>query len=155
TALTARRLGLRAGIVTSFGPDYPADAIPDDIEVVNIPSERTTVFAFQAGAWRRRLTLVSRATDIEAEHLPADWARAPLVMLCPVINEGAPAFAGGFTDASVGVLPQGWMRGRGAGGAVTAEPWEDAPLVLPHAQLVVVSAEDIEPVQKQALEWFQ
>jgi len=38
---------------------------------------------------------------------------------------------------------------------VSAQPWEDADLVLPHVQAVVVSIEDIEPFQKEALEWFQ
>ena len=52
-------------------------------------------------------------------------------------------------------LPQGWMRQRGAGGVVSPQPWEDADLVLPHVQAVVVSHEDIEPFEKEALEWFQ
>ena len=54
-----------------------------------------------------------------------------------------------------GTTPQGWMRERGAGGAIAPRPWEDADLVLPHAQCLVVSDEDIEPFQKDALEWFQ
>src|SRR5262249_44294768 len=52
-------------------------------------------------------------------------------------------------------LPQGWMRQRGAGGAITPSPWEDADLVLPHVQVLVVSAEDIDHIAKTALEWFQ
>jgi sugar/nucleoside kinase (ribokinase family) len=47
------------------------------------------------------------------------------------------------------------MRQRGAGGAVSPQPWEDADLVLPHVQALVVSIEDIEPFEKEALEWFQ
>jgi sugar/nucleoside kinase (ribokinase family) len=38
---------------------------------------------------------------------------------------------------------------------IAPRPWEDADLVLPHVQAVVVSIEDIEPFQKEALEWFQ
>jgi sugar/nucleoside kinase (ribokinase family) len=76
-------------------------------------------------------------------------------MLCPVINEVDPALAGTFAEASLGILPQGWMRQRGAGGAITPQPWDDADLVLPYTQLLVVSIEDIEPFQKAALEWFQ
>ena len=153
--LTARRLGLRAALLTSFGPDFPTDALPDDLAIVNVPSERTTIFTLDSSARRRQLTLRTRATDIEADHLPDDWARVPLAMLCPVMNEVDPALAGGFADASLGVLPQGWMRRRGPGGVITRELWDDADLVLPHAQLVVVSFEDIEPFQKPALEWFQ
>ncbi len=154
-AMTARRLGLRVAILTSFGPDFPAGAIPSDVDVVNVPSDRTTVFVLEESPRGRRLRLLTRAADIEEGHLPADWRGAPLAMLCPVINEVDPALSGSFAEASLGVMPQGWMRQRGAGGAITPEPWDNADIVLPHTQLLVVSVEDIEPVQKTALEWFQ
>ena len=153
--LTAHRLGLRAGLVTSFGPDFPADALPSGVAVVNVPSERTTVFALAESGRGRQLTLVSRAADVEEYRLPNDWRRGPLALLCPVINEVDPALAGAFPDAAVGVVPQGWMRQRAAGGVISPARWDDADLVLPHALLVVVSAEDIEPFQEAALEWFQ
>lgn len=154
-ALTAHRLGLRAGLVTSFGPDFPRDALPPAIAVVNVPSERTTVYALAESGRGRRLTLVTRAADIEEGDVPDDWRRTPLALLCPIINEVDPALAAGFPDAAVGVVPQGWMRERGAGGVISPVGWSDADLVLPHAQLVVVSFEDIEAFQETALEWFQ
>jgi sugar/nucleoside kinase (ribokinase family) len=154
-AMTAWRLGLRVGLVTSCGPDFPADALPADVEVANVPSDRTTIFKLEGSPRGRRLSLLSRAADIEASHLPDGWRDAPLALLCPVINEVDPALAASFAEASLGVLPQGWMRRRAAGGAITPEPWEDGEIVLPHAQLLVVSLEDIEPFEKPALEWFQ
>ena len=154
-AMTAWRLGLRVALLTSCGSDFPADALPPDIEVVNVPSDRTTVFTLEASPGGRRLMVLSRAVDLEEGHLPGDWRGVPLAMLCPVINEVDPALAGSFAEAALGVASQGWMRGRGAGGAITPEPWEDADIVLPHAQLLVVSSEDIEDSQKTALEWFQ
>ncbi len=153
--LTAERLGLHAALLTSFGPDFPVESLPPDIAVVNIPSDRTTIFKLEESARGRQLTLLSRAADIEADHLPDDWRLASLGMLCPVINEVDPALSGRFTDAALGMVPQGWMRRRGAGGSITPGPWEDADIVLPHAQLFVVSREDIEPFEKAALEWFQ
>jgi sugar/nucleoside kinase (ribokinase family) len=153
--LTAHRLGLRAGLVTSFGPDFPADALPAGVAIVNVPSERTTVFTLGESGRGRQLTLVSRAADVEEHRLPDPWRRAPLALLCPVISEVDPALAGGFADAAVGVVPQGWMRQRSAGGVIGPAEWDDVDLVLPHAQLVVVSLEDIEPFQEAALEWFQ
>jgi len=155
-ALTAHRLGLRTGLLTSLGPDVPPGALPADVHVANVASDRSTVFALEAGdRGSRQLRLLSRAADIEAEHLPDGWDDAALVMLCPVINEVDPALAVGIPDASVGVLAQGFLRERGAGGVIGSSPWEDAGLVLPHAQLVVVSGEDIEGMEKTALEWFQ
>ena len=154
-ALTARRLGLRVALLTSFGPDLPAGAIPADIAVVNVPSAHTTVYRLDERPRGRGLVLRARAADIEAGHLPGDWRQAPLAMLCPVAGEVDPGLAGSFVEASLGVAPQGWMRARGAGGAITAQPWEDADLVLPHTQSLVVSIEDVEPFEKEALGWFQ
>jgi sugar/nucleoside kinase (ribokinase family) len=154
-ALTAHRLGLSVGLVTSFGPDFPFRELPNDIEVVNVPTERTTVFTVEESAGGRQLTLVSRAEDILEDHLPAAWRDIAFGMLCPVINEVDPALAAGFGEGAVGVAPQGWMRRRGNGGAIERQSWDDADLVLPHAQALVVSAEDIEPFEKTVLEWFQ
>ena len=154
-AVTARRLGLEVGLLTAHGPDFPLGALPAGVEVVNVAPERTTVYRVDTTGRERVLTLRARAGDIEEAQLPEAWAEAPLALLCPVANEVDPGLASAFAEASVGVLPQGWMRARGAGGVVEPQPWEDADLVLPHAQLVVVSAEDIAPFEKDALEWFQ
>jgi 1D-myo-inositol 3-kinase len=154
-AMTAWRLGLRVALLTSYGPDVSADTLPPDVEIANVPSDRTTVFELDESAGGRRLRLLSRAADLEEDHLPPEWRGAPLAMLCPVINEVDPALCARFTEASLGVLPQGWLRRRGAGGAITVASWDDADVVLPRTQLLVVSAEDIEPISKAALDWFQ
>ena len=66
-----------------------------------------------------------------------------------------PAFAAAFPETSLVALPQGWMRQRGKGGILTPQPWEDADVVLPRVQALVVSHEDVEPFEKDAFEWFQ
>jgi len=43
-AVTADRLGLSAGILTSHADDFPLDLIPPRIEVVSVPAPATTVF---------------------------------------------------------------------------------------------------------------
>jgi sugar/nucleoside kinase (ribokinase family) len=153
--LTAWRLGLRVGVLTSHGDDVPADALPSNIAVVKAPTDRSTVYRVETSARGRQLVLRSRAADLDERYLPEEWRRAPIAMLCPVANEVDPALAVSFLDASLGVAPQGWLRGRGRNGTITPQPWTDADLVLPHAQSVVVSVEDIEPFEKEALGWFQ
>ncbi len=159
-AITAHRLGLRVGLLTSHGPDFPPEALPSDISVVNVPAPRTTTFRIgpgrTAGGRRgRELAVLARATDLEAAALPEEWREASLGALCPVTGEVDPALAAAFPETSLVAMPQGWMRQRGAGGVMTPQPWDDADLVLPHVQAVVVSLEDIEPFEKEALEWFQ
>ena len=159
-AVTAHRQGLRVGFLTSFGPDFPREALPPELSVVNVASPRTTVFRIGPGRVAdgrrvRELAVLERAADLEAAALPDEWQDVGLAALCPVTGEVDPALAAALAEASMVALPQGWMRQRGAGGAVSPQPWEDADLVLPHVQALVVSVEDIEPFQKEALEWFQ
>lgn len=159
-AVTAHRQGLRVGLLTSFGPDFPREALPPELSVVNVASPRTTVFRIGPGRIAegrrvRELAVLGRAADLEAAALPDEWQDVGLAALCPVTGEVDPALAAALPEASMVALPQGWMRQRGAGGVVSPQPWEDADLVLPHVQALVVSVEDIEPFQKEALEWFQ
>ncbi len=154
-AITAHRLGLRVGVLTSFGADFPADALPPGVEIVNVPSGRTTIYELKPRPGGRQLTLLARAADLEASRLPAEWREAPLTLLCPIVNEVDPAFAAAFPQSSVGADAQGWLRRRGPGGAISPQAWEDAGLVLPHLQLLVVSEQDVEGFEKSALEWFQ
>jgi sugar/nucleoside kinase (ribokinase family) len=154
-AVTAHRLGLRVGLLTAFGSEFPAEALPPDADVVNVGAERTTVYRVEESGRGRTLTLLARASEIEEGHLPLDWRGAPMALLCPVAGEVDPALAGALAESSLGVAPQGWMRARGAGGAITPQRWEDADLVVPHAQALVVSVDDIEAFEKEAIEWFQ
>jgi sugar/nucleoside kinase (ribokinase family) len=154
SALTARRLGLRVGVLTSVSPDFQLDVFPDGIEVMVVPSPQTTRYRLAESRGARTLTLLSRAADLGAEHLPAAWREAPLVVLGPVANEVDPALAGEFDDASIAVLPQGWMRKRGGGGLMGTQPWEDAEAVLPRAQLLVLSNEDLGGSEDMAVTWL-
>ena len=154
-AAAAHQLGLRVGLLTSHGPDFPEGALPDGLSVVKVDARHTTTFEHARSASGRTLRLTARAADLEVEDLPAPWREVPLALLCPVAGEVDPLLAACFPDGSLGVLPQGWMRERGAGGAITPRLWEEAALVLPHAQVLVVSEEDVAPFQEQALEWFQ
>ena len=122
-AVAAHRLGCRVGVLTSFGPDFPRDALPAGLEVIGVPSDRTTIFEVQARPTGRRLILHSRASDLEAGRLPPEWQQAPLTLLCPIASEVDPAVAAAFPEGSVGVAPQGWMRRREPGGAITPRPW--------------------------------
>jgi len=153
-ALTAHRLGLEVGLLTAVAADYPLDIFPKGIEVHVVPSPQTTRYRVGEAQGMRALTLLSRAVDLEAERLPAVWGKAPLALLGPVANEVDPALAGAFDDASVAVLPQGWMRKREAGGLMSPQPWEDADAVLPRAQLLVLSEEDVGGSEETAVRWL-
>ena len=153
-ALAARRLGLEVGVLTSIAPDFPSDVFPTGITVATVSSPRTTRYRVGGAGGLRTLTLLSRAEDIEIQHLPEGWKSAPLAVLCPVVGEVDPALVSAFDDASLAVLPQGWMRARGKGGVMGPQPWEDADDVLPLTQLLVLSEEDVPGSEETAVKWF-
>jgi len=153
-ALAARRLGLEVGLLTSGAPDFPSDVIPAGITVAIVSSPRTTRYRVGEAGGSRTLTLLSRAEDIEIQHLPEGWKSAPLAVLCPVVGEVDPALVSVFDDASLAVLPQGWMRTRGKDGLMGPQPWEDADDVLPLTQLLVLSEEDVPGSEETAVKWF-
>jgi len=155
-ALTAHRLGLRVGLLSSFGDDFPADALPaDGIALARVPASQTTMFRLAETGQGRTLTLTARADDLEIDDLPPGWDGAPLAMLCPVINEVDPGLAESLGAASLGVLPQGWMRRREKGGLIVPQLWEDAAAVLAWAQIMVASEEDVAGFREDAVEWLQ
>lgn len=154
-ALAAHRLGLHVGLLTSFGPDFPVDALPSEIALAKVDSQRTTTFTIGGTGAARTLILNARADDLEADDLPPDWGAAPLALLCPVINEVDPALAEALGAASLGALPQGWMRRREKGGLIVTQEWEDAEGVLAWAQLMVASEEDVAGFREEAVEWLQ
>jgi 1D-myo-inositol 3-kinase len=123
--------------------------------VVNVASRQTTTFEVGQGPSGRTLRLLARAADLEEAAMPAAWRGVSLAVLCPVANEVDPALAAAFSEASVAVLPQGWMRKRGPDGAIEAEEWSDAGLVLPYAQWLVMSEEDIAPFEDAAADWVE
>ena len=154
-AVTARRLGLSVGLLTSLSRDYPLDIFPEGIHITTVASPQTTRYRLGESKGARTLTLLSRAADLETEHLPAAWRGSPLAVLCPVAGEVDPALAGAFEDAAVAMLPQGWMRKRGRGGLMDPQPWEDADDLLPQTQLLVLSEEDLPRGDEAALAWLQ
>jgi sugar/nucleoside kinase (ribokinase family) len=154
-ALAAQRLGLEVGVLTSIAPDFPRDVFPPGVHIANVSTERTTRYRVGGSGGSRTLTLLARAEDIEVQHIPQDWKSASLAVLCPIAAEVDPALVGVFDDASLAVLPQGWMRARGKGGVVIPQPWEDADDVLPLTQLLVLSEEDVPGSEETAVKWFQ
>ena len=154
-AVTARRLGLSVGLLTSLSRDYPLDIFPEGIHITTVASPQTTRYRLGESRGARTLTLLSRAADLGMEDLPAAWRAVPLAVLCPVAGEVDPALAGAFEDAAVAMLPQGWMRKRGRGGLIGPQPWEDADDLLPQTQLLVLSEEDLPRGDEAALAWLQ
>lgn len=142
SALTARALGMRVGIVTSSGKDMPLQAL-DGIPVVNIPSEHSTTFENVKTASGRKQTLHHQASLITLEHIPQTWRNTPIIHLAPIARELDSSLPEKLSGSLLGITPQGWMRTWGEDGQVEACAWRNNEQALRHAGAVVMSVEDI------------
>src|SRR5919108_480129 len=108
-AVTAHRLGLSAGILTSHGDDFPLDLLPPQIEVVTVPSVDTTRFEHRHEPGGRVMSVSAVARPLGPSDVPADWTEAAIVLLAPVLAEVDPLVATRFSEASIGAAAQGWL----------------------------------------------
>ncbi|MBI5944477.1 MAG: ribokinase [Chloroflexi bacterium] len=142
-ALTARALGLRVGIVTSFAEGAPIQAL-DGIPIVNVPAEHSTTFENIKIETGRRQTLHHQAAPILLDHIPQVWRNAPIIHLAPIAQELDSSLAEKLSGSLLGITPQGWMRAWDENGRVAACAWENSEQALGQAGAVVFSVEDVD-----------
>jgi sugar/nucleoside kinase (ribokinase family) len=155
TALTAHRLGLSVGILTSYADGFPLDLLPTAIEIVGVPSEHTTTFEHCLEGGVRKMRVTASAHPLGPRDVPEDWHDADIVMLAPVLDEVDPLVAVAFGAATIGAAAQGYLRRLDRGGLVVPQPWASADLILGRAQAVFLSLDDVGGDPGPATEWFQ
>lgn len=141
-SLTAQRLGLRAAVFTSTGPDIePSQALPG-VEVLALPSPCTTTFQNTYTPEGRVQHLLAVAAPIPLDGLPLEWRRASIVLLGPLDQEIDASAASAFPNALVGLSPQGWMRRWDRDGRVWPKEW-DGGVTLDNAQAMLLAEDDL------------
>ena len=154
-AVTAQRLGLSAGILTSHAADFPLEVIPPQIEVVTLEAGETTAFEHRTSGGRRALRVRGAARPLSAADLPEDWRDAPLVLLAPVLQEVDPALP---PASSTRRSP--WRRRAGCAPSAPRAPstsarWASPEPLLDRVQALFVSMHDVEGHESQVAEWVQ
>ncbi len=152
-ARTARALGLRVGVITSADDGLDLAAVFPEIEVYRIPAPQTTVFENRYTPAGRVQFLHSRAAPLISEAIPPLPGRVGVLHLGPVAAECDPALAEVIPADFLGLTPQGWMRRWDGEGRVFPGPWESAERLLPRADAVVLSEEDIGGDEALAAHW--
>jgi 1D-myo-inositol 3-kinase len=143
-ALTARRLGWRAAILTSCGPDVDTVRELDGIDVLVQPAPATTRFRNEyEDDGRRRQRLLARANDLATEGLPDRWREADALLLAPVAAELPPRAAAAFRVGLVGAAVQGFLRAFDADGRVRPRALPDPAGSLAGVHVAFLSREDI------------
>lgn len=142
SALTARALGLRVGIVTSWGSELALDAL-DQIPVANFPTERSTTFENIYTPQGRVQILHYVAPTLDFHHIPEAWRQTPIIHLGPVAQEVEPGLVRHIQSSLVGLTPQGWLRAWDEKGHVYPTEWPEAAFSLRQAGAAVISVEDV------------
>jgi hypothetical protein len=142
SALTARALGMRVGILTASGPETSLEAL-QGIPVISLPSPQSTTFENIYTDHHRIQYLRAQAARIDFEAVPEAWRRAPLIHLGPIANEMDTILPASFGPSLLALTPQGWMRQWDADQRVFMRDWRNAESALTQAGAVVISREDV------------
>ncbi len=142
-AVTAQRLGLRVGVVTSASPDLDLPSALAGAQVAVVPSSVSTTFHNAYVNGRRVQRIHDLAKPLRPSALPEAWRSSPIVLLGPLAGELGTEWLGLFHGSLIGVVPQGWMRQWDAQGHVFPKPWSDAGQVLSAIDVLILSEDDV------------
>jgi sugar/nucleoside kinase (ribokinase family) len=142
SALTARALGMKVGIVTAVGSATPLEALKD-IPVISQTSPQSTTYENIYTEHGRVQYLRAQAQRIDLNHVPRSWRGASVIHLGPIADELNSVPPDDFSPTLLGLTPQGWMRQWDADNRVSARRWEHAEPALARAHAVVLSREDV------------
>jgi sugar/nucleoside kinase (ribokinase family) len=141
-ALTARALGLRVGMVTSWGAELPLGPLRST-PVVSFPTDQSTTFENVETEYGRVQYIRHLAPSLDLYMIPEPWRGASIVHLAPVAQEVEPSLIRNFPSALIGITPQGWLRSWDSEGRVHISEWPEAPFVLERAGATVISLQDV------------
>ncbi len=146
STITARNLGCRARAITAVGSDFcKRNPTLDGIEVIYQESSNTTIFdnRYDADGQRHQLIL-AQGSKLMPHNIMGDSRNAEVAYLCPIADEVDSDCIHSLNCSLIGVTPQGWMRQRDSDSqAVRPKRWNSAPAILPYADVLILSDEDL------------
>lgn len=146
STITARNLGCRARAITAVGSDFdPQNPTLDGVEVIYQKSSNSTIFENRYGAdGGREQLILSLGSRLKPQVIGPDSRNAEIAYLCPIADEVDPDSIHSLNSALIGVTPQGWMRQLdGDSQVVRPKRWDSAPAILPYADVLILSEEDL------------
>ena len=143
SSLTACKLGLSTGIITSRGLDFSCDGLLKGISIAGSVSPQTTTFCNSYYQGKRKQIISDVANRIKKEQIPKGWDKAKIVHICPVADEVDQEIFTIFKDSLIGLTPQGLMRRWDEKGQVYSKKWMPILKVCSRVDVLIFSEEDI------------
>jgi pfkB family carbohydrate kinase len=144
-SLTAARLGLSSGAITSVGADFPFWSELVEVEVHYAPARTTTTFENTYDAGERRQRILGGAlplTEAMVTSVRDRLADDAVVLYCPVAHEIRCPLVPVAPRGLSAVAPQGFLREWDAEGFVAPSDWRDARERLSTVDVVSMSEKD-------------
>jgi hypothetical protein len=141
-SLTAMALGLRVGVVTSWGAEIPLGPMRP-LPVISYPADKSTTFENIYMKKGRVQILHHVAPALDYFMIPDPWRNTSIVHLGPVAQEVEPGLIRRFPTAMLCLTPQGWLRKWDQEGHISASEWPEASFMLGQAGASVLSVEDV------------
>jgi sugar/nucleoside kinase (ribokinase family) len=148
SALTAKALGLRVGIVTACESNLELSELAG-ISISAMDSEFTTTFENIQTPTGRLQYLHHQAPMLDASLIPETWRSAPIVHFGPVDQEVDTNLVRIFPNSFIGMTLQGYFRGWNTDKRVHFSEWPEASYVLEKVSAAVLSTEDVEKDEKR------
>ena len=142
SALTAKALGLRVGIITSWYEEISQELL-QGITILNHTSKTSTTFENIYMEDGRYQIIHSLANPLKPNLIPKIWENTPIVHLGPIANEVSSEVIHRFPQSLIGVTPQGWLRSWDDQGRIFPTKWEEASEMLTQADVTILSIEDV------------
>lgn len=143
-ALTAKKLGWDAAVLTSASEDFDPKRDMPGIAVTARASRQTSRFMNRYDAQGNRSQyLLARADDVDVTHVPPEWRKPDALLLGSVASEIPKHAARAFEAGVVGALAQGWLRHFAADGEITPQPWPDPASDLFGVHVLFLSVHDV------------
>src|SRR5512142_464261 len=101
SALTARALGLRVGVVTVWAGEVPLDLL-NGIQLVTLPAEHSTTFENIYTPEGRHQFMHHLAPDLSFSHVPEAWRSTPIIHVGPIAGEAKALADGKFPGSLLG-----------------------------------------------------
>lgn len=152
SALTARALGLRVGVLTAWADEISLDVL-GNIPVVAAETDKATRFENIYVAETRVQYVRHAAAKIDLDLVPEPWRSTKIIHLGPVAQEVEAVLPAGFRPTLLGLTPQGWMRTWNQDGLVQSCAWTMAADAMQAAGVTVFSVDDVAHDEEQ-IEWL-
>jgi len=143
SALTAHKLGVKTGAVTSVGPDIPSMEALEGVALKTVPAPHSTTFENIYHKGQRFQRWLATSAPLSLKDVPLTWRNAPIVHLAPIAQEMSPSLCRQFPNSLVCVTIQGWLRGQDIAYNVIYQPHTKLKEWLSHIDVLVVSLADL------------